>query len=152
MKKLVWFAAAILAVSFLFPNGVEPFLPKPTPAPAPAPEPAPHPVVVPDAAIVRLLASAEAADKQRIASVYRGMRAVLERDAGQRVTTTEKFADFHANTLQLALNYKPGKYPGLDVEIDRVFKAAVGDDVVSVRGETLDNLLKACDVVIVSAK
>lgn len=151
MKKLVWLAAAILAVSFLFPNGFNSLRPLPTPQPVPVP--APGPTVTPDEAISRILANADAADKKRIGDVYAGMRFVLERDKGQRVSTTEKFADLHANTLQLAVNYQPGKYPNLDVEIDRVFKTTIGtDDVVSLNADVLKKVLTACDIVIASTK
>lgn len=152
MKKLVWLAAALLAVSFLFPNGLS--LPTPAPKPpTPAPVPAPADAVSADPAIVKILANAAAADKRRIGDVYAGMKAVLTRDGGKRVSTTEKFADFHANTLQLAVDHQPGKYPNLDVEIDRVFKTTVGtDDVVSSNAETLKKLLTACDIVIASTK
>lgn len=148
MKKLVWLAAALLAVSFLFPNGFK------FPSPAPTP-PAPEPVaaVEPDAEIVKILANASASDKRRIGDVYAGMKAVLTRDGGKRVSTTEKFADFHANTLQLAVNHQPGTYPNLDVEIDRVFKTTVGtDDVLPTNADTLKKLLTACDIVIESTK
>jgi len=148
MKKLVWLAAALLAVSFLFPNGFK--FPSPLPEP-----PTPEPVVAvePDAEIVKILETASTADKRRIGDVYAGMKAVLTRDGGKRVSTTEKFADFHANTLQLAVNHQPGTYPNLDVAIDRVFKTIVGtDDVLPTNDDTLKKLLTACDVVIASAK
>ena len=151
MKKLMWVAAAILAVSLLFPHGLGSL--SPTPAPQPIPAPGPETTVTPDAEILKLLSNAAVADKKRISDVYSGMRFVLARDKGVRVSTTEKFAALHANTLQLALNYEPGKYSGLDVAIDRVFKTTLGtDDVLSMTGDVLQKVLTACDIVIASAK
>lgn len=145
MKKLVWVAAAILVVSFIFPNGIS--LPKPTPVPQPAP------TAQPDKDIVRILSAASAADKRRIGDVYSGLRSVLARDKGQRVSTTEKFADFHANALQLAVNHQPGKYPDLDVAIDAVFERALGTtDVVALNDATVKKLIEACDIVVASTK
>lgn len=148
MKKLVWVAGVLLAISFVFPNGIT--LPTP-PAPVPAPEP-PAPTVPADADIVAALKNAESADKARIVSVYSGVIRVLKRDGGKRVANTEKWADMHANTLQLAID-TPGKYPGLDVAIEAVFAREIGtDDVLQVDAEVQKKLVRACEVVIESAK
>lgn len=149
MNKLLWFAGALLAVSFLFPNGLNFPPPAPTPVPAPAPEPAP--VVDTDAEIVKLLAAADAADKARIVDVYTAMKTILIRDDGKLVNTTEKWATWQGNTLTLAID-TPGKYPGLDVAIENVFLRVVGtDDVLPNNGETQMKLIKACDIIAASA-
>jgi hypothetical protein len=154
MKKvLVWLAGALLALSFVFPNG----LPLPTPAPAPAPAPTPDPAPLPAPAapapeIVALLRNADAADKRRIADVYTAAATILRRDNGTRLNTTEKWAEWHAQTLQLAIE-TPGKYPGLDEAIEQVFAAAIGtDDVLSVTPEVQAKLIAACDTVAASAR
>lgn len=149
MKKFVWVAGVLLLFSLMFPQGLP--LPKfPTPPAVPAPTPEPPTVV--DVEIADILKSATAADKARIVDVYTGLRTVLLRDGGKRVTTTEKFADLQANTLQLAID-TPGKYSGLDVAIERVFAAAVGTkDVVAVTPEMQKGLVQACDVIIASAR
>lgn len=152
MKKFVWIAGALLLFSLMFPQGLS--LPKFPVVPS-VPDPAPAPVapaVDSDAEIVDLLRAAAQPDKARIVGVYTGLRTVLLRDGGKRVTTTEKFADLQANTLQLAID-TPGKYPGLDVAIERVFAAAVGTkDVVAVTPEMQKSLVHACDVIIASAR
>lgn len=146
MKRLVWLAAAIVVIAFLFPEGVK------LPSPGPTPTPTPPPVVVVDDTIVSLLGPAAREDKQRIVGVYEGLRRVLARDQGVRVNTTEKLAALHANTLQLAIE-TPGKYPGLDEAIEKTFVAAVGtDDVLSVTPEVTAKLLAWCDLIINSAK
>lgn len=145
MKKLVLIAGALLLFSFVFPNGIS--------IPGVNPE-----VVVPvapvetDSTIVALLKDATAADKARVVSIYDGMRFVLSRDKGERIGTTEKWADFQANTLQLAVE-QVGKYPGLDDAIEAVFAKQVGtDDVVPANAETLPKLLKACEIIAASAR
>lgn len=150
MKKFVWIAGALLLFSLMFPRGFP--LPKFPVAPVvPAPVPV-TPDVVDDAEMTTILSAASAGDKSRIVSVYSGLRVVLLRDAGKRVNTTEKFAELQANTLQLAID-TPGKYPGLDVAIERVFAAAVGTkDVVAVTPEIQKSLVQACDVIIASAR
>ena len=121
-------------------------------APVPAPAPAPEPVLVSDAAIVEKLANAEQADKNRIVSVYEGLRTVMGRDKGENIKTTEKFSMLQAKTLNMAID-TPGKYPGLDEAIESVFAKALGTDaVVVVTPEVLANIVAACDTVINSAK
>jgi hypothetical protein len=144
MKKLVWVAGLILLLALVYPNGIK------LPAPKPAPVPAPVDVET-DVAVVTALESATAADKQHVAGTYNGMLRVLNRDKGARIKTTEKWADFQANTLQLAVE-TPGKYEGLDVAIENVFKAQLGtDDVLPTNEETQQKLAKACQIIIASA-
>lgn len=147
MKNVVLFVAgSVLILSFLFPNGIAP--PAPTPAP-PAPV---TPVTPTDAEIVQILTPAARADRARIVGVYESLAKVLQRDGGRRVNTTEKWAEVQANTLQLAID-TPGKYPGLDVAIERVFKQTVGtDDVLPVNKETQEKLITACKIIAASAK
>jgi hypothetical protein len=148
MKKLVWVAGALLVFSFVFPNGIT--LPKP-PAPVPAPGPV-EPVVPADAEIVKALTGASSKDRARIVSVYSGVIHVLKRDGGKRVSNTEKWADMHANTLQVAID-TPGKYPGLDTAIEAVFARELGtDDVVQLDADVQNKLVRACEVIIASAK
>lgn len=147
MKKLVWVAGLLLVVALLYPNGFS------LPVPGPKPEPVPAPVLVDtDAAIVATLADATAEDKQHIAGVYEGMLRVFNRDKGARVKTTERWADFQANTLQLAIE-TPGEYPGLDVAIENVFKTQLGtDDVLPTNTDTQQKIVKACQIIIASAR
>lgn len=146
MKNLIWLAAALLVLSFVYPNG--PSLPSRPPV---APEPAP--VVGPvDESLVKLLANATTADKVRIADVYDALIFVLKRDAGKRVVTTEQWADLMANTLQLAIE-TPGKYPGVDEAIETIFTTTVGtDDVLPGNPETQKKLIAACEIVANSAR
>lgn len=145
---LVVLAGLLLAVSLLFPNG----LPVRKPAVVPSTPVAPQAT---DAEIVKLLASADAADKLRIVDVYTALSAVLARDLAKppvRITTTEQWADLQANTLQLAID-RPGKYPGLDLAIEAVFLAKVGtDDVLPGTPDTQAKLIDACATIAASAR
>jgi hypothetical protein len=141
MKKLVWVFGLLLVLSFFVPIGGGA---KPTPEPAPVPAPPTET----DARIVGALASAAPEDRARIASIYTGLRTVLARDNGEFVNNTERFAVLQANTLKLAVE-QVGKYPGLDVAIEGVFKTAINtDDVVSLTPEVVAALCKACDIII----
>jgi len=153
MKKIaLWVSAAVFVVSLLFPNGLPidlRFGPKVDDKPVVA---APVRVLGEvDPAIVSILASATPEDRGRIVSVYDGLRFVINRDAGARINTTEKWAELQANTLQLAITVV-GKYPGLDNAIESVFAAKVGSDaVISLTPETVLQLTKACAVIADSA-
>ena len=144
---MVWLAGALLAVALLFPDGF-PLVKKPVAPSAPA---APHAT---DAEIVKLLASADAADKQRIFDVYTALSKVLARDIAKtpaRIITTAQWADLHANTLQLAID-QAGKYTGLDKAIEAVFLAKLGtDDVLPGTPDTQAKLIDACSTIASSA-
>lgn len=150
MKKLVWLAGAVLAFSLFFPDGI-PLRPVTPPIPVPDPVPV-GPVAEPDAKIVELLTNATPEDRARIYGVYAAMAKVTRRDKGARLNTTEKWAEYQANTLQLAID-KPGKYPGLDVAIEAVFARRLGtDDVLATTPEVAERVASACDIIAASAK
>jgi hypothetical protein len=144
---LLWLAGALLAASIVFPNGLK--LGKPAAPVAPVAEHAT------DAEIVRVLAEATAADKANVNGIYTALATILRRDIAKppmRITTTEKWADLQANTLQLAIE-QVGKYPGLDKAIEAVFLAKVGtDDVVQGSPETHAKLIDACETIASSAR
>jgi hypothetical protein len=65
---------------------------------------------------------------------------------------TERWSDFQANTLQLAIETS-GKYSGLDVAIENVFKTQLGtDDVLPTDSATQQKIIKACQIVAASAR
>ena len=136
MKNFVWLAAALLLLSFVYPNG--PTLPV---------SPAVTPVGPTDPTLLKILSNATPEDRARVRDVYTALGAVIARDAGKRVTTTEQWAELHARTLQLAID-TPGKYSGLDEAIEVVFKTTVGtDDVLPSNDDTRKKLISACEIV-----
>lgn len=145
MKKLVWLAGLLLALSVVFPNGL------PLKSLTVTPD-AVAPTVTPDPTIVKLLSGADAADKARIVSVYTGLLNVLSRAATPRLmNNTEKWESVQQNTLLVAVD-EVGKYPGLDEAIEAVFAKAVGtDDVVPVTPDVVNKLSAACETIISSA-
>lgn len=153
MKKLAWAAGILLLLSIIFPNGLPPVVVvKPTPVPvnpAPAPVPAEK-----DPKIVEILANATAADRARVDGVYTAMGVVIRRDRalGGRLNTTEKWAEYQAHVLNLAVD-TPGKYPGLDAAIEAVFARKVGTmDALAVTDEVAERLAGACDIIAASAR
>ena len=90
--------------------------------------------------LVAIVAKMLPADRQYLASFYDAVAYVLEQDGGRSlpvIADSEKFAIFHAGSLQLAIEKKAvGKYPGLDTAIDRVYLAICGADVGSLAEKT----------------
>jgi hypothetical protein len=140
---MLWLAGALLAASVLFPNGPSlSFFSKPAPPPAPK---------VTDKTLLEILKPATPEDLARINGVYSALGVVLARDSGERVTTTEQWAELQARTLQLAID-TPGKYKGLDDAIETVFLKTVGtDDVMPNNPDTQKKLVAACEIIANSA-
>lgn len=90
------------------------------------------------------------ADRKYLANFYDAMVFVLMRDAGRDepiCSTVGKFAEFHAGSLQLAIDRQNvGKYPGLGEAIDQVFVNAVGADDVRLEASSRTKLTAACGV------
>jgi hypothetical protein len=86
-----------------------------------------------------------------LSGLYEAMRSIVERD-GKRdapiINTTEAFARFQSGTLELAIDLdKVGKYPGLDVAIDKVFFEAIGtDEPRSLTAVERQKIMDACAV------
>lgn len=144
MKKLVWVFGLLLLLSFVLPH-----------LPAVSRPAVPENNGPTDETIVKILSKADGADKARVVGIYTGLKRVLSRDmvrrTNRRITTTEKWAELQANTLEDSVD-QVGKYPGLDEAIEAVFKQAVGtDDVVPGNPDVLQKLSDACEIIINSA-
>jgi hypothetical protein len=90
------------------------------------------------------------ADRQYLAAFYDATGFVLGQDGARStpiIADTDKFAVFHAGSLQLAIEKKNvGKYPGLDKAIDSVFMSASGADVAAIDADKRAKLIAACNV------
>ena len=156
MKRAVWLAGILLAVSFAFPNGIVLHLPQPTPVTVPDEEDTV--VAAPDEALVAVLEKAPAADKARIRGIYAAMLDVVSRDtsADPLIKTTEQFELYHKNTLRAAVDSTKlkGKYKGLDAALENVFVGQLGaeKEVVKVDDAVREKIMEACRIVIASTK
>lgn len=100
--------------------------------------------------VVKILPKMLPGDRQHLSAFYDAMAYVLVRD-GERaeplISTTEKFAAFHAGSLNLAIEKKKvGKYPGLDKAIDMTLMRIAGAEEAAVDKEKRDALVAACGV------
>lgn len=87
-------------------------------------------------------------DRMFLSNFYDATAFIMYRDSLRQtplITDTEKFAAFHAGSLQLAIDRKDvGKYDGLGAAIDEVFVAAVGPEVKQITPDLRDKLVAAC--------
>lgn len=72
--------------------------------------------------VSKALASASSTDRAAVASVYAALADLIERDGGRLITTTAVWRAIYADALRLAAGGTdlPGKYPGLDVAVEKV--------------------------------
>jgi hypothetical protein len=89
-------------------------------------------------------------DRIYLSNFYDALAYIVFRDSQRDkplITDTEKFAAFHAGSLQLAIDRKDvGKYDGLGDAIDQVFAAAVGPEIKQMTPEVRDKIVGACGV------
>lgn len=89
-------------------------------------------------------------DREYLAAFYDAMAFVLLQDGDREkpiVSDTEKFAAFHAGSLQLAIKKaNVGKYPGLDAAIDSAFFKAAGAESAPIDKDKRIKLAAACGV------
>lgn len=97
------------------------------------------------------LRNASPRDRARVASIYEALADVTARDAGQQITTLASWRAVHASALRLAAGGTdlPGKYPGLDVAVDKVLVDSVGSlDDVALSKEVVQKLVAGCKNVV----
>jgi hypothetical protein len=68
------------------------------------------------------LQSASSSDRAKLASIYSALADVISRDQGQLITTTAAWRSIYSDALRLAAGGTDlvGKYPGLDVAVEKV--------------------------------
>lgn len=72
--------------------------------------------------VAEALESATSSDRARIASVYAALGDLIERDGGKLIPTTAVWRAIYSDALRLAAGGTGlvGKYPGLDVAVEKV--------------------------------
>lgn len=92
------------------------------------------------------LRSASPTDRARVASIYRSLADVTARDSGQQITTLASWRAVHASALRLAAGGTdlPGKYPGLDVAVDKVLREHVPTDDAALTKDLVAKLVAGC--------
>lgn len=114
--------------------------------------PARQPAAGPVADVLKV---ASPRDRARVASIYRSLGDVTARDAGQQITTVGSWRAVHASALRLAAGGTdlPGKYPGLDVAVDKVLSDSLGSlEDVAMSREVVSKLVEGCKKVVAQSE
>lgn len=128
MKHIILTAVALAVVWFSF-------VPAKTPV-------APGPVTV-------ALAKADHADRVKVGSIYRALADITERDGGTQITTLSIWRTCHSSVLRLAVGGTdlPGKYPGLDIAVEKVLSTHFPLGDVPMTKELAGKISAACEEV-----
>jgi len=94
--------------------------------------------------VAQAMSGAPKADRAKLAGIYTALADVTERDGGKQITTLAVWRDVHSATLRLAVGEMKGKYPGLDVAVEKVLSEHVAPEDVALNGKTLDDVIAGC--------
>ena len=88
-------------------------------------------------------------DRVYLSRFYDAMGWIIMRDSERDtpiITNTEKLSQFHAGSLQLAIDREDvGKYSGLGKSVDDAFKKVLGDDVSPLEGDSTEAVILLCN-------
>lgn len=110
-------------------------------------------VIVPRSAapgpVAAALSSASSTDRARVRAIYSALADVTRRDAGSRIANVATWRAVHSDALRLAVGGTDlvGKYPGLDLAVDKVLAENVGLDNVPLTPEVAAKIVAGCRAV-----
>ena len=126
----------LLVVAVLF--AVSQFYKKPAESPRPAAPP-----------VATALKSASSSDRAKVASIYRALADITQRDAGRLIASTAVWRAIHSDALRLAVGGTdlPGKYPGLDKAVEEVLSKHFSLDNKPLDKAQVDAIVAGCKAV-----
>lgn len=104
----------------------------------------PRPAVTGPVAIA--LKSASSSDRAKVASIYRALADVTQRDTGRLISTTALWRVIHGDALRLAAGGTDlvGKYKGLDTAVEEVLAKHFSLDNVAITPEVAEKIAAGC--------
>lgn len=90
------------------------------------------------------LRTATPSDRAKLARIYAALATITERDAGQQIATTGIWRAVHSAELRLAVGELKGKYPGLDVAVEKVLTSFLPADDVPMSADVVGKLVAGC--------
>ena len=96
--------------------------------------------------VARSLSSAPKADRAYVAAIYHSLADILQRDNGQRITTTSIWRAIHSDSLRLAVGGTSlkDKYSGLDKAVEETLAKYYGLEDVPLTPELIEKIIAAC--------
>jgi hypothetical protein len=94
--------------------------------------------------VATAMAGASRSDRSHLKGIYLSLADVTEKDNGALITTVGMWRQLHINTLKLAAADMRGKYPGLDVAVEKVMAESFPLDDVTMSGALVAKIAAAC--------
>jgi len=96
--------------------------------------------------VATALKSASSSDRAKVASIYRALADVTQRDTGRLISTTAMWRVIHGDALRLAAGGTDlvGKYKALDVAVEEVLAKHFPLDNVAITPEVAEKIAAGC--------
>jgi hypothetical protein len=107
------------------------------------------PAVVQTGPVADALRSASSSDRAKVAAIYHALADVVQRDGGQRITTTVVWRSIYRDALALAAGGTDlvGKYKGLDTAIESVLAQHYSLDTAAIDSALAAKIAAGCKAV-----
>lgn len=103
----------------------------------------PHPVPK-TGPVASALANASRSDRGIVSRTYSALAQKTQEDGGRLITTVGMWRQLHINALKACVSKVKGKYPGLDVAVERVLDDAFPLDDVAMSEEMVGKIVAGC--------
>lgn len=102
-----------------------------------------------DPPVASALKSATSSDRAKVASIYRSLADVTQRDQGRLIASTAVWRAIHSDALRLAVGGTDlvGKYPGLDEAVEEVLAQHFPLDNKPLDKAQVDAIVAGCKAV-----
>ena len=94
--------------------------------------------------VAEALRTATPSDRAKVARIYSALATITERDAGSQIATVGVWRAVHSAELRLAVGELKGKYPGLDVAVEKVLASFVPAEDVPMSEDVVNKLTAGC--------
>ena len=96
--------------------------------------------------VATALKSASSSDRAKVASIYRALADVTQRDTGRLISTTALWRVIHGDALRLAAGGTDlvGTHRGLDTAVEEVLAKHFSLDNVAITPEVAEKIAAAC--------
>jgi len=94
--------------------------------------------------VATALIASSRSDRAHLKGIYLSLADVTEKDNGKLITTVGMWRQLHINTLKLAADDLKGKYPGLDVAVEKVMADSFPLEDVAMTPAIVTKITGAC--------
>lgn len=98
----------------------------------------------PEGPVASALIASSRSDRAHLKGIYLSLADVTEKDNGKLITTVGMWRQLHINTLKLAADDLKGKYPGLDVAVEKVMADSFPLDDAPLSASLVAKIAGAC--------